>query len=374
MKKNFFFLAAAALAFASCSVDETLEVNQGEAIGFRTVVNGNTRATAKTAFADADVINVYADYAGSKYFQDNFTFATGEGFHSANKYYWPATVDASNAVTFSAIYKATQVADAPGTISAFTPAAEVASQVDVLFAKTKVENVSAQFKSTGVVLNFRHALSQVVVKVKNSNPNMVFDIKEVKFAFLNTAGNFNGSTVANTDTKIVNSADVAANHLTQAMWTGLTPASPTYANAYTQTSASANFTSSTATALGEPWMLVPQSQTAATAYTAATAGTFMNGSYIAVKMVIKNAEGGVIADGATANDGVWCCWPATVNWTPGYKYNYVVELSDGGYFESNQTSTDENLDPVLGGNEIFFSAACTIDEWVDADGAVNQLP
>ena len=44
MKKNLFILGIAALAFAACSNDEVVEVNQGEAISFRPLMTGVTRA------------------------------------------------------------------------------------------------------------------------------------------------------------------------------------------------------------------------------------------------------------------------------------------------------------------------------------------
>lgn len=372
MKKSLFF-AAAALALASCSQDEVLEVNRGEAIAFRTVVNGNTRATEVSAFANDDVINVYADYAGSKYFQDDFTFSA-TGFHSANKYYWPATVNATNAVTFSAIFNADQDADDPGKISSFAPETAAADQVDVLFAKTKVTDVTAGIKSTGVVLNFRHALSEVIVNVKNTNAAMQFDIKEVKFAYLSTQGDFDASGVDDTDTK----ATATANHLAQSVWSNLTPAaaSRTAANAYSQESEKDGFAETTATALGDPWMLVPQTQAKATAYTATTTDAKMNGAYIGVKMIIKNAEDEAVIAGGT--DGIWCCWPAAIDWKPGYKYTYTIDLKDGGYKEGNDgedATETTDLDPVLDGAEIFFSADCTIDDWFDGgDTDVTQLP
>ena len=53
MKKNLFFLAVAAVAFAACSNDETVAVNesQGEAISFIPVVNNMTRAADINATA-----------------------------------------------------------------------------------------------------------------------------------------------------------------------------------------------------------------------------------------------------------------------------------------------------------------------------------
>ena len=74
MKKNLFILAAAALAFAACSNDEVVEsvaTGDSNAISFRPLVSGVTRAATdpqvKTAFAADNVINVWADYGGSMY-------------------------------------------------------------------------------------------------------------------------------------------------------------------------------------------------------------------------------------------------------------------------------------------------------------------
>jgi hypothetical protein len=112
-------------------------------------------------------------------------------------------------------------------------------------------------------------------------------------------------------------------------------------------------------------ILIPQTLTAATAYADATAGAKPNGSYIALKMVIKNntTAGETVAD-ATANDK-WAMWPiGGYNWEPGKKYTYTIDLAGGGYYETNQEGTDGNLDAILEGAEIKF-ASVTVDGWAD---------
>ena len=111
-------------------------------------------------------------------------------------------------------------------------------------------------------------------------------------------------------------------------------------------------------------ILIPQTLTAATAYASTTAGAKPNGSYIALKMVIKNNTdaGETVAD-ATA-DGKWAIWPiGGYNWEPGKKYTYTIDLAGGGYYETNQ-DTDADLDPILEGAEIKF-ATVTVDGWTD---------
>ena len=43
MKQKLFLVAAAVLALSSCSNDETVEINSGKAIGFRTSVNSRAQ-------------------------------------------------------------------------------------------------------------------------------------------------------------------------------------------------------------------------------------------------------------------------------------------------------------------------------------------
>lgn len=371
MKKSFLILAvgSAILGFTSCSKDETIaennSINDANEISFRTLVNGMTRATAKTAWATSDELNVYAEYkvgeaAASKYFQAAFIKVADGNFQSENKYYWPAMT--GNQMTFTSFYGVGQSTTTAGSLAeAFTPNAAAASQTDIMYARKTLTAVEAP-----VVLNFRHMLSQIDVKVKNSNANLEFDITGVRIGYVATSGSF-ACTAATT---------TANENLAQNTWTPTTMTGDlgTKANTYkydveelTQ-NISGKVDDATTIGTFSTWMLIPQNVTAATAYevngSAATTNPQLNGAYVAIKMNIKN----------TATDDViiaeqWCYWPIpSVGWNPGYKYTYVVDLAGGGYHPADQNN-DGALDAVLG-TPIEMSASCTIDAW-DTPADIN---
>lgn len=373
MKKNLLILAAAALSFAACSSDETLSTNEAaqdaNVIGFRSFVNSATRAATDpgvmTAFDTGNKFNVYADYAGNKYFQADFEKQSGSTFTSENKYYWPSDLGTGAPVktmTFTAIYGATQKADNPGVIDHYTPEAAAASQVDVLVAK---KAVTSNPGSTGVVLDFRHALSQIVVKVKNTNANLKLTISDVQIGQVKTVGDF-----AYTGD---GTGKVAQNN-----WT------PATAGTYTQSSLGVTFTGTNGgtsdnqvITLGSPWLIVPQDKVNTTEYSTAndpapsiTGSTAPDivGNYLALKMTIKNND----ASGTVIASERWCCWPIDQDFDPGYKYVFIIDAGSGGYQPVDINNDKTNLDPVLG-DAIVFSASCTIVDWdTDLDGDTND--
>lgn len=384
MKKLFFF-AAAALALASCSNDETVAEYQGEAISFRPLVSNVTRTNGpglKSSFASGDMFNVYASYKGNKYFQDDFT-SDGTTFSSTNKYYWPSDMSTSNKVVFTAIWGATQKANNPGVIEDYAPATTAASQMDVLLAKEEYSAKPGSGTNAGVsTLNFRHTLSQIVVNAKNSNPNLKVTISGVRVGYVNMQGDFNyGSGVVTTTNETSTDGDAGnitsgVTLITATCWTNdaLAGEAADKANTYKYDQSSALVLSGkvddgTAFTSGwTPWILLPQTQTAATAYVTnqsaaepASANPNLNGSYLALKMTIENyvddnAQGTIVSE-------QWCYWPVDLTWDPGKKYTYTIDVAGGGY-QPVDTDSDGNLDPVLEGAVIVFSPTCTIDAWV----------
>ncbi|MBQ8157626.1 MAG: fimbrillin family protein [Prevotella sp.] len=378
MKKNLLFLAMAAVALASCSNDETTSVNESlkdaNAISFRPFMNNITRgatdAGVMTAFATGNSFNVYADYDGSKYFQTDFTKQDGSTFTSSNKYYYPSDLGAAKGtepetyktLTFTAIYGATQIANTAGAIDDYTPAAAATSQVDVLVAKRAITSSPG---STGVVLDFRHALSQIVVKVKNTNANLKLTISDVQIGQVKTIGDF------------AYTGD-GTGKVAQSDWTPATP------GAYTQSSLGVTFTGTNGgtrdnevVTLGSPWLIVPQDKVNTAEYSTAndpapsiTSSTTPNivGNYLALKMTIKNND----ASGTVIASERWCCWPIDQDFDPGYKYVFIIDAGSGGYQPVDINNDKTDLDPVLG-DVIVFSASCTIADWdTDLNGDSND--
>ena len=369
MKKRLFFLPMVAIMMAACSSNETIEVNEnkGDLISFRPIVKGVTRAADANLSSDATSFNVEAFNTGtteSPYFS-NVTYTNSGGtFTSATKYYWP-----TNNLDFYAYSPTTsgQFVKTDYKTFTITPSATVSEQVDFIYANTNNKGKG----STGEVttLNFRHAGAKIAVKVKNSAPNLKFEISGWKLGYLDNSATFTYGD-ATTDTKdgaqlafsdwSENTTQSAANTYSTEFTANAIAASQS--TAYFLGNAGTPSTSATDESLN--MILIPQTLTAATAYASTTAGAKPNGSYIALKMVIKNNTdaGETVAD-ATA-DGKWAIWPiGGYNWEPGKKYTYTIDLAGGGYYETNQ-DTDADLDPILEGAEIKF-ASVSVDGWTD---------
>lgn len=376
MKKNLFILAAAALALASCSNDETIQVNQNDsnAISFRPLVNGVTRA------ADIDAgsgtyglqslgFTVFANVGSSvtNYFPETaFTYAAS-AYTSATKYYWPSsgTLDffayqysqsANNTVTHTALTKAFTV----------TPSATAANQTDLVVAFTEGKSKAAN--GAGVTLNFRHAESKVTIKLKNSSTTTTITVGDVVLGNVFTTGTytFTGSTdnAAVTPATTTNTdGNNNSYYLKYDDWSGQATS-----GSYTQATATTSYTSATtATALTNSMILIPQTLTNATTYASGDAGAAFNGAYVTVALKIQNTENSAYIVGG-AESTVTAMWPLpATKWLPGHHYTYTVDLAGGGYFTTNQTGTDSALDPILGGAEIKF-VTVTVDSWTDASG------
>ena len=392
--KKLFFFAIAALGLAACSNDEVVEMNQGEAISFRPLTTNVTRSPNSTGvkqnFETGDVINVYANYfngeSNVKYFQDDFTKQDGSTFTSSPaKYYWPAGISSTNKMTFTAIWGATQLANNPGKIGTADAKVTIEGNKDILVAR----HVSNTAEATPI-LNFRHALSQVVLKVKNTNTGLKITITDFQVGYVDKTSYFDfdkSSASAATDQQELE-ADASAGNVTSSPaavtlipatnWTNDAAAAPT--SNYSQNLASSVVFTATnggtaddeVVTLGSPWILLPQNRTAISAgYVTTQSGTVnastvpdINKPYLAVKMTIESYNGAAVT--GTLVSQRWCCWPVSIDWSPGYKYTYTINVGDGGY-EPIDTDNDGALDPTLG-TEIVFSPSCTIDYWVVAAG------
>jgi len=370
MKKRLFFLPMVAIMMAACSSNETIEVNEnkGDLISFRPIVKGVTRAADADLSSDGKSFNVEAFNTGtatSPYFS-NVTFTNSGGtFTSATKYYWP-----TNNLDFYAYspISSSQFTKTDYKTFTITPSATVSEQVDFIYANTNNKGKGTSGEVT--TLNFRHAGAKIVVKVKNSAPNLKFEISGWKLGFLDNTATFTYKD-ASTDTQ-----DGAQLAFTDWSDNATQSAENTYSTEFTANAiAASQSTAKFLASAGSPsestdeslnMILIPQTLTAATAYASAATDAKPNGSYIALKMIIKNntTAGETVADATTADK--WAMWPiGGYNWEPGKKYTYTIDLAGGGYYETNQNS-DVDLDPILEGAEIKF-ATVTVDGWTDVE-------
>lgn len=407
--KKFFFFAVAALALAACSNDETVEVNQGDAINFRPLMNNATRASATSDVTTANInsFNVTAFNAGTTanpyindvtYTKNSEAFYVGGSTTATDNYYWPinnldfyayAYTDAGASLDPAA----PQVSKTDYHTFVVTPTAGAnPTQVDLVYACLQ-DAAKATYGASGVPLNFRHTGSKIALKVKNTSAKMKFDIDGWKVGFLAPSGTFTFPITSGNSTTGNNTDDGSGSVLGTTIWSSLgTPSVATeYSSTFSTTYVAAN--TATASALSGEFILIPQSFTAATQYASSAANTALNNTYIAVKLIIRNTDnatdgqGTIIACDWTDSDSdgildevekssvtsMWAIWPINGTWKPGYKYTYTLDLADGGYYEKNH-DTNEDLDPILE-NAIIKFVTVTVDAWdtdTNDDGTAND--
>lgn len=388
MNKKLIIFAATGLMLAACSNDKVTEVSKSyeaaNTISFRTTVNGQTRAAqdANTILAtEGATFNVTAFNTGTNTspYINNITYTrNGSGtFSSTEYYYWPASGNL-DFYAYSPIDGASSQVSSSDNWKTFTitPTVDGTSEVagtHVDFVYASVDNKGRADGANGLPLNFRHTGAKVALKVTHTNSNaakqIYFKVKAWAVGYLDKSGTF--TFVDKTDaTNYVNTT--GSGLLPVGYWsnndswatdkqvyrsTALTSGNEIIVAAVAGTPTSAVTTHTFA----EEMILVPQgSITAVSAYEAKTANSKPNGSYVAVQLAIYNKSNDILIQ-----DYTWAMWPVAINWAPGKKYTYNVNLDDGGYFETNLNGSDTdntNLDPVLAGAIIKF-ATVTVDEW-----------
>ena len=385
-KNNLLILAVAALGFAACSSDETTAVNEklaeSNAISFRAFNSGIMRAADVnlptngfwvTALKQGQTPSTENTYFDNVHFTGSSTY-TSEN----NKYYWPSAYNLDFYAYSPQAANATDVVRTDYKTFVITANSTAANQVDFVYANTNDwgkatlqggTDASHQMgaANAGVEINFRHAESKVIIKLKNINPNVKFTVGQVTIGNLSNSGTFTYNSTKNTDGQ-------GADKLTNAEWGTLS--ANTFV--YTQTVADGTaYSTSTSAKAGDDMILIPQTLVIKAQYTkndgttpADAVGDPFKGAYIKVQLKMQNNNNNAYILG-TSSTWVEAMWPlAALQWQPGYRYTYEVDLSGGGYFPANN-DTNPDLDPILEGAEIKF-VTVTVDDWTDY--ATNPIP
>lgn len=369
-------MATVLVAMSSCMEDEVLERNQGNALAFRPSIDKALSRSGNENVTDLGKLQefkVTATIAGqSNYFTNMLVSkaSSGSTWNTQHTYYWPkydlgfyayAPTDI-NGVTINKDGK--KIAD-------FTPGKNVDNQVDLLVAYNTGNRTANE--ASGVELNFKHALSQIDVQAKCSNPNIEIVVKSIRFVNVKTKGSFtypaqtttagNGTTLANCWTwgdEVSSGADYKAS-FEQSKEVTLE------SNPKSINPSKNNF------------MLIPQQLTKWEKTSAA------NGAYIAVLCRISSKDGNtktqlypeLTSNGDNAEKFGSIIVPIGTNWEAGKKYTYTLNFcGDGGgagQVDPNPDTTDPNVDPnpkpgsnggdpVLG-NPIKFTV--TVENWTE---------
>ncbi len=344
MKKQFMFMAMAAMLIASCSSDDVVSTNTGRAIDFRTSVG--TRGT-ETTTANIDKFWVTAiDGAGANYFSQQEFTKDGEFFTSSPLYYWPAGELKFFAYSPSAtdLGGTLTISNTTKELKDFSPAAVIADQKD--FVTATASGTKAVNETSGVALTFAHQLSQIEIKAKNTNTGYIYKVVGVRIGKPVSKGTFT---------------------FTDSKWALTTTDKTNYAVEYETTPRTLN--AEAATMMGtanDNAMLLPQQLVAWTPETDKTNAN--NGAYIALKIQITTKDGALVYP--AKGDYDWAAVAINTNWEAGKKYVYTLDFSAGaGKVDPEKPEPTDPTDPFKPGEDILggpIKFKVTVTDWVPA--------
>lgn len=385
MKKAFYMMAAAAIALSSCSSEETTDVAKSSAITFRTTVGLNSRGAEMTT-NDLNEMWVTGFYqkADEVYFSDlKFTKEIG-----TNTFIPSAPVFWQDGRTYKFVAISPAKSEWPTgltitrdevTCENFEPKADISAQKDMIIKAVEANNDQW---GKQLELNFKHILSQIQIKVKNGNENLVYNIKAVRIKSVVGKKKLTYSTTTNKSTW----SDITG-------VTSNTQYTLTFNNAYKldgKNTTNLTLTSADATVEnGGGAMLIPQNVTAWNGAKVDDNAAYNGGTYISIYLNVKMASGNKFMYPAGAQGEQTYGWVAipvpSINWEEGNKYIYTLDMSTGcGKVDPVDPGTNVNpggkvdpnapKDPEKGDN-IFGKAIkfnVKVLDWTDEFGDTNS--
>lgn len=191
--RKIFIAALAAVAMVSCAKDEAVEINKGEAIGFAATTGRVTRAATIDGIAEFDRFRVWGFHkadatADETALMTNILVSKYKSgwFYGDDYYFWPSvgtcdfygiypTVDdvATSPITVDMANKTVSYDIYTGNFGDWNPTDWVYA---VNVNEARRDNQDTQ--DSKVPMNFRHAMSQIVFQVKNTNSRLKVTIPE----------------------------------------------------------------------------------------------------------------------------------------------------------------------------------------------------
>ena len=329
-KKGLFVIAAASLlAVTSCSVDEVVGGNvlSNNEINPTARIVGDVKdaRAVETKITNLGKFTVNAFQTGDANYMNNVEYITSDNGSSwttaAGKFFWPVEGDLhlyGYAPAAPGKNGTFQIDKDAQTLTDFVPFETAAAQQDFVYAKSTGNN--ATNGTTGVELNFQHALTEISVAAKNSNTAYTVKVTGVKLGNVKTKGTFTFPSIANSAASwTLSTADVGSYETTWSTATALTSSVSTLDEA------------------NVAFMLLPQQLE--------KSDKASEKSYLALKVNITMQGGKVIRDG-------WAYIGLNTNWEMGKHYTYTVDFSDGA-------GQDENGKQIISGKEMVLKVKVT---------------
>ena len=382
MKSKYLAVALSAVALVACNNEDVLEVNQGRGISFQVATEASTRAQATTtsnigefmvwgftqenpAQTLMEELSVSKPESGSEWTYDGTIF-------------WPAApVDfysiSPEPVSGKVSEGTVNIESDEQKIEGFTVNKDQNKQVDLLYAVNMGET-KANHEASPVSINFRHALSQIVFKAKNTNKNLKVIIKSVKIANIKKVGDFtypqettkgpvddNGNITEEDKTTNISDTD------TQGSWAVSEETLEDFTAGVTELTLDGVQDAQDLTTKNNEGVytgalfMIPQTLTPWNPETTGALNQTNTGVYFLLNCQILSGTNKDIQvwPEDTDTDFADIAIPANaVEWEQGKKYIYTFKFGEGAGYEPG---TDPNPDPTLVG--IDFTV--TVDEFIN---------
>lgn len=359
-KKSMFCVALASLVLAtSCSQDDlqTAKFSQNP-INLNAGLGGqpiSTFAAAKGKAVKSRAVETTITNLGSftmNAFQDGeanymkdvkYTSTDGSVWNTdAGTFYWPVEGNlhfyayAPEQLGQAGTFKLDKDAQ---TLTDFVPNTAAADQKDFVYAKSTGNNKANG--TTGIDIDFQHALSEVTIAAKNENTAYTVDVTGVKIGNVIKKGTFTFPSTSDAAASWTLSSDVS--DVTDYTTTWTTPVT-------------LGSDVSTLDATNVPFMILPQQLS--------KAAKASDKAYIAVKVKITLQGGYIQKDD-------WVYVGIDTNWEMGKRYAYTLDFTSGA-------GQDEDGKQVISGTAINLNVDVTpweeVAEDLDPSGVVPTRP
>lgn len=372
---------AVALVSASCSNDEVIDQRQAAEISFAPTVAMATRGVTTTANIQEYVIDGFltTDTKSSLYVDNNTFKCEGNTWTTNAKYFWPYTgtldfyafspISTKDNVVYTQYNDARQAVIKDYEVSTLSNA-----YPDLLYAVPPDKSHANGSDLVPVPINFKHALSQIVFNVKNTNSALVVDVHDIRIANLASKGSY---TLPSAYTELAGgpvgswtlSKKISGGKTYDAFIKGL--------DGITPESGTVNLTSATNGAM----LLLPQTATAWDPKN--DADNEAAGSYILVNCRVWTNIAGektLLWPNATntAGDIIYreVAIPVDINWEQGKRYTYTLVFGDGaGYIPPTDTNPGGQVDLGSGDKVLkLIEYDVKVDEFGnEGDYSINSI-
>ncbi len=392
MKAKLFLLGLCSLALAACSIDETVQVNDTDAVKFK--VTAATRAEATTT-NNLESFSVWAWNGDELFMDDVVATKSGSSFVTSPLYFWPTgTVDfyaltpstvttgVENGVEYAYIGGEFTYTDDEGTgwsytgnvakaqiekdnivIDTYIPS-DSADQIDLCYA------VNTGLSSGTVPMNFRHALSQIVFKAMNTNSEMTVDIEGISVCSVYKHGTYTLPTVPTTTNLPTDDLGTGGIADSQGSWDTTEDHKARFVAGITPTTLEGVTDEAvTLTSEGGSLMLLPQEVEAWDPDADATDTEL--GAYIRISCAVTDngfqiwPNDNEVDDNGDVLEYAEIAIPVDIAWEEGWRYTYTIIFGDGlGYYTPDDPNDTLDGTPVL----VPITFSVSVDEFQEADG------